>query len=44
MSDLEVGTGAFHNQLRSTVPVTSLDVPPPIGTLAQVNQKILEED
>lgn len=28
MSDLEVGTAAFHNQLRSTVPVALLDSPP----------------
>jgi phenylpropionate dioxygenase-like ring-hydroxylating dioxygenase large terminal subunit len=44
MSDLEVGTGAFHNQLRRSVPVTSLDVPPAIGTLAQTNQQMVEAD
>jgi len=44
MSDLEVGTAAFHNQLRTTVPVTSLNTPPSIGTLAKVNQQMVEED
>ena len=44
MSDLEVGTGAFHNQLRRSVPVTSLDVSPAIGTLAQTNQQMVEAD
>ena len=44
MSDLEVGTAAFHNQLRSTVPVALLDVPPPAGTLGQVNQQMVKEN
>ena len=44
MSDLEMGTCAFHNQLRRTLPVISLDVPPSAGTLAQTNQQMVEAD
>ena len=44
MSDLEMGTCAFHNQLRRSIPVTSLDVPPSAGTLTQTNQQMVEAD
>jgi hypothetical protein len=44
MSDLEMGTCAFHNQLRRTLPVTSLDVPPSAGTLTQTNQQMVEAE
>jgi hypothetical protein len=44
MSDLEMGTCAFHNQLRRSIPVTSLDVAPSIGTLAQTNQQMVEAE
>ena len=42
MSDLEVGTAAFHNQLRKSIPVTSLALPPSMGTLTQTNQQMVE--
>ena len=44
MSDLEVGTCAFHNQLRRTLPVISLDASPSAGTLAQTNHQMVEAD
>ncbi len=43
LSDLELGIGAFQNQLRQVLPVVSLDRAPEGGNLARVNEKMLNQ-
>jgi phenylpropionate dioxygenase-like ring-hydroxylating dioxygenase large terminal subunit len=43
MSDLELGIGAFQNQLRKLLPVVKQNQPPTPGTISQVNQTLLDE-
>lgn len=43
LSDLEVGVGAFQNQLRDKLPVVSLETSPAKGTVAQTNHKMLDQ-
>ena len=41
LSDLEVGVGAFQNQMREVLPVVTLHEPPVEGTMMQINQQLL---
>lgn len=43
LSDLELGVAAFQNQLRDTIPVTSLPEEPEAGSLRQVNKTMQEQ-
>ncbi len=40
LSDLESGVRAYHDRLRSALPVLNLPKPPPGGTMAQRNQEL----
>jgi phenylpropionate dioxygenase-like ring-hydroxylating dioxygenase large terminal subunit len=43
LSDLELGVCAFQNQLRDLLPVVSLDQAPIMGSLREVNQKLVKK-
>jgi len=43
LSDLELGVGSFQNQLRTILPVVTLDQAPAEGSLAQVNRGLLTQ-
>ncbi|MFT5502909.1 MAG: phenylpropionate dioxygenase-like ring-hydroxylating dioxygenase large terminal subunit [Gammaproteobacteria bacterium] len=41
LSDLEIGVGAFQNQMRQKLPVVTLKNPPASGELKAINQEML---
>lgn len=43
LSDKEVGVAAFHNKLREALPILTLKQAPEVGTLGEVNAKMLAQ-